>query len=1774
MHPRLSSTIVFQTSLLLGLILIGFEPYKAAGQQQKSRSQAASIHIGQQTLYPEKSAQQWLDSLQNDPQKERPIQVVLRLNTLTTEEKIKLEKQGIHLRDYLSGNTCIATLAKPGILSDAVKAGLIQYIIPVQPEWKMGQISMDAIQDKKSPKWLVSCEPDIKEADFLQQLKAVGGHLLYSPLAGQRFYEISLSVDKIKTLAAWYGVRSIGLSGTDQPLNFESTAATKVSIAHLDPVYGGYGLMGDSITVGIGETGPGMNNIDLRDRIINYNPLPYSAHGIHVTGTVGATGTMDQRGEGFAPHTNLINHNGRLIWASTGTMKQQHNMSITNNSYAIIGGQCGNAGVYDANSQALDQQSQTYPEILHVFAAGNDGIKLCNPFPVGYATVTGNYQPAKNVLVVANCDKQFQWGPGSSRGPVKDGRLKPEITAIGTNIISTRSDDLYLTTGGTSMAAPQVTGAGALLQQEYKRRNNDAYPPSDLLKALLMNGATDIGNPGPDYTFGFGVLNMNRSLDMLKNGHFTRNAIGNNDLQTQNIAIPANTAQLKVMLYWHDLPASLLSATQLVNDLDLEVVDAANNVVQPLILDASPAGVTANALPGADHINNVEQVVINAPFNGPYTIRVKGTRIPAGTQDYAVVYDFIPATISLTYPTGGAKVSSGIATRIYWDASPGTDPFSLEFSSNNGSSWLMIDNAIPAAQRNYQWSPPAGTSTDQCRIRLTRNGETFTTGSYVINMPPSPIFDAVQCPGYINFHWEKIANATAYQVLRKKGPYLQIETTITDTFYSFRGLSMDSLYYVGVRPVINGVPGYRSQSIRRKPDNGSCTNSISNGDLMIEKLESPVTGRIFTSSQLGNNVPLQVRVRNLDDITANNYQISWSMNGAAWQSYPVTTPIPAGSSQIITVPAALNMSLTGNYDLRVAVRNLALTDPASINDSIRKTIAHLENAPVNIYTGFTEDFETTTAIALVQDSMGITPNHHWDFQNSNDSGVLKTLVNSDITISGNRSLSLSSIQFTAAPVTNMLTGTFNTSAYNVAQDELRLEFDYKIHGQSHFRDSNKVWVRAADSLAWVPVYSYDMDAVPGTVLQSGSISVTDAILAAGKNYSPSMQIRFGQQDTTVIALNNYGTGITLDNIRLYAVVNDVALDSLISPENIACNLNNMPVTVRVYNSTSLTQNNISVSYNVDNGPVYTEIISSLAGKTRTIHTFAQLLNGLAPGPHTIKTWVALNGDTYTGNDSLTETVHNQPLISSYPYLENFEANDGYWFAEGINSSWAYGTPASSRITQAASGTKAWKTNLTGTHNDSEYSFLYSPCYDLSGLNQPMLSFSTVLDIEHCGNPICDGAWMEYSLNNGQSWTKLGAAGQGQSWYTNANDNVWDEAGNYRWRVASIPLPVTSQPLRLRFVLLSDVAYTTEGISLDDVHIYNRDYPLYNDVSAGPISQAVSGSNYINFLNGGKLFTQIRPDGQNLGNTDVNVYMHPAPIVADAKYYLARSFKVTSALQPADSVTARFYITDAEVTSLVNDNSCAICAKPKDAYRIGIAKYDDLAAGNINGTLTDNIGGTWTYYAANNIKWVPYDIGYYAEVRLRSFSEIWFNDGTSQTPLSLKLLSFGLTKNSTSAFLHWELQETEGSERVTLQRSGSDMLFTPLVTFPNISKQLSLKQSYDDDAPLNGNNYYRLAITEKNGRITYSNILSATFGETEVLKVYPNPATNKVQLDWKDNSIPATIRIHNAVGQLVYSREGIRDHQAEVSLNTLPSGIYTLTFQQEDKTEHRQLQIIH
>ncbi len=98
---------------------------------------------------------------------------------------------------------------------------------------------------------------------------------------------------------------------------------------------------------------------------------------------------------------------------------------------------------------------------------------------------------------------------------------------------------------------------------------------------------------------------------------------------------------------------------------------------------------------------------------------------------------------------------------------------------------------------------------------------------------------------------------------------------------------------------------------------------------------------------------------------------------------------------------------------------------------------------------------------------------------------------------------------------------------------------------------------------------------------------------------------------------------------------------------------------------------------------------------------------------------------------------------------------------GVNSSWQWGKPNAPLINKAANGTNAWVTNLTGDYNNNELSYLYSPCFDLSGLTTPVLSFSHIFQTEDDCD--CDLHWVDYSID-GISWTRLGNVGTGINWY--------------------------------------------------------------------------------------------------------------------------------------------------------------------------------------------------------------------------------------------------------------------------------------------------------------------------------------------------------------------------------------------------------------------------
>ncbi len=247
----------------------------------------------------------------------------------------------------------------------------------------------------------------------------------------------------------------------------------------------------------------------------------------------------------------------------------------------------------------------------------------------------------------------------SSRGPTDDGRIKPDLVAPGTNIVSTRSygsgastlwgvhetNGNYVYSGGTSMATPLVAGTVALIR-EWLGTEGLSNPSAAVIKAIALNTTVDIA-PGqygigatqeipynrPNSVAGWGRSNLSfitkpAPYDLWvadrTAGLSTGQMVSYNHTTNQPLNVLTNTQPLRVMLNWTDPPASLAAAQQLVNDLDLVVI--------------GPDGTRyyGNNQSTGDRTNNLEGVIINTPQIGTYQIEVTAHNVPIASQPYGL----------------------------------------------------------------------------------------------------------------------------------------------------------------------------------------------------------------------------------------------------------------------------------------------------------------------------------------------------------------------------------------------------------------------------------------------------------------------------------------------------------------------------------------------------------------------------------------------------------------------------------------------------------------------------------------------------------------------------------------------------------------------------------------------------------------------------------------------------------------------------------------------------------------------------------------------------------------------------------------------------------------------------------------------------------------------------------------------------------------------------------------------------------------------------------
>ncbi|UCD30299.1 MAG: S8 family serine peptidase, partial [Planctomycetota bacterium] len=237
----------------------------------------------------------------------------------------------------------------------------------------------------------------------------------------------------------------------------------------------------------------------------------------------------------------------------------------------------------------------------------------------------------------------------SSWGPTDDGRIKPDIVANGQTLRSSihTGDAAYGYASGTSMSTPSASGSINLLVRYFEATHDGLTPLSSTIKALLMHTADEAGpDPGPDYMFGWGLMNTLKAAELiLRDSVETRliheKALADGELHEYELESDGIEA-IRIALAWTDPPGtsppvSLNPANlMLVNDLDLRLEHQTTAAVyEPYILD--PANPANAATTGDNFRDNCELIYLEAPPAGTYIVTVSHKGTLATPQYYSLV---------------------------------------------------------------------------------------------------------------------------------------------------------------------------------------------------------------------------------------------------------------------------------------------------------------------------------------------------------------------------------------------------------------------------------------------------------------------------------------------------------------------------------------------------------------------------------------------------------------------------------------------------------------------------------------------------------------------------------------------------------------------------------------------------------------------------------------------------------------------------------------------------------------------------------------------------------------------------------------------------------------------------------------------------------------------------------------------------------------------------------------------------------------------------------
>jgi hypothetical protein len=732
--------------------------------------------------------------------KKNPVFYLVQLS-FTTPDTVKKKCQLLAVRKLSPSFFIIKS--NPSFISFLEKQFVSVY--NTNNRWKLSPMAEECAEKNKNTIFRYSIE--ISDLTFIQDV-------LNKHFPKAVFY----SDQKIISIAASYSIiakyflednRVIHINASSKPAPELGTPGFDLSANNVNSVHNKYPTInGEGMHVSLKEDYYDTTDIDLKGRF-DRSPLAsqnITNHANFMATIIAGAGNSVYYATGVAREAHFSSSSFESILPDEMAYYDQNKITVQNHSYGTV-----IDNNYGLNATAFDRNANSNLFLLHVFSSGNTGNAASQSGKyagiAGFANLTGSFKMAKNIITVGAADTFGNPAALSSRGPAYDGRIKPDITAFQKN--------------GTSESAALVSGTTLLMQQLFLQKNINMLP-SALARAVLINSADDVSNPGPDYYSGFGNLNAEKAMETIDAGKYFSGRVSNGNEEVFNVTVPSGLSALKISLAWNDTAALPDAPVALVNDLDLTVTDKITGKTwQPWVLssDANPDSLSKNAVRKRDSLNNEEQVTVDHPSEGNYEMRVKGFNVATAAQQFYLAYNWDTLdSFSWEKFTATGFVKSNNDEIIRWETNmQGTGV--IDYALTPFNHWKTITDKADLSAKYLYWNTPDTTS--KVMVRVKAANRFYYSDTFLITTLAKPTTGFL-CGDSLFIYWNKLKGVNEYQVYKLGEKYMEAFIKTKDTNAIISAAILNN-HYLSVAPVLSdGTAGVKSYGFDYTAQNAGC----------------------------------------------------------------------------------------------------------------------------------------------------------------------------------------------------------------------------------------------------------------------------------------------------------------------------------------------------------------------------------------------------------------------------------------------------------------------------------------------------------------------------------------------------------------------------------------------------------------------------------------------------------------------------------------------------------------------------------------------------------------------------------------------------------------------------------------------------------------------------------------------------------------------------------------------------------------------------------------